>query len=74
MDFRSDKPEKEKSTKSKDAASTKRVAKQRRAEALTEQLDEDGDDRDGGPRQDVNIHLLFLIKEKNLFFFLWKYF
>ncbi|CAF4130632.1 unnamed protein product [Rotaria magnacalcarata] len=51
--LKSDKPEKEKPVKSKDAASTKRVAKQRRAEALTEQLDGDGDDGDGGPRQDV---------------------
>ena len=55
--FRSDKPEKEKSNKNKDASGPKRPPKARRPDRPIQQSDDEDEDgqKDSQPRQDVSI-------------------
>ncbi len=69
MDFRTDKPDKEKGSKNKDKASSSRPSKPRRDRAVqrSDEEDEDGGGKDTAPRQDVNIvFLLYKTYQKDL--------
>jgi hypothetical protein len=57
--FRTDKPEKEKGSKSKDGPSSKRPSKPRRDRNIQRSDDEEeegGGGKDAAPRQDVNFY------------------
>jgi hypothetical protein len=62
--FRTDKPDKEKGSKSKDAASSKRAPKPRRPDRPVQQSDDEDEEgtKDGAPRQDVNFHMSSILE------------